>query len=110
MRAIRFLVVGLTLILLFGCGRTPEETEATSTDAEDTILIGLSFDSLRVERWQKDRDIFIAEAEKLGAECIFQDANGDARKQNETLEVQQIVPLAEIRRVSTWGGEKYLQL
>ena len=50
------------------------------------IKIGLSMDSLRVERWQKDRDIFIAEAEKLGADVIVQSADGDERKQNEQAE------------------------
>ena len=43
-------------------------------------------DSLRVERWQKDRDIFIAEADKLGAEVIVQFADGDERRQNEQAE------------------------
>ena len=45
------------------------------------IKIGLSMDSLRVERWQKDRDIFTAEAKKLGAEVIVQSADGDERRQ-----------------------------
>lgn len=45
--------------------------------------IGISFDSLAVERWQKDRDIFIARAEEQGAECIFLSAEGDAKTQNE---------------------------
>tara|TARA_B100001013_G_scaffold306201_1_gene209249 strand:+ start:217 stop:378 length:162 start_codon:yes stop_codon:yes gene_type:complete len=40
-------------------------------------------DSLRVERWQKDRDTFKSRAEKLGAEVIVQSADGDARKQND---------------------------
>ena len=43
-------------------------------------------DSLRVERWRKDRDIFIAEAKKLGAEVIVQSADGDERRQNEQAE------------------------
>ena len=50
------------------------------------IKIGLSMDSLRVERWRKDRDIFIAEAKKLGAEVIVQSADGDERRQNEQAE------------------------
>jgi D-xylose transport system substrate-binding protein len=49
--------------------------------------MGVSFDSLQIERWQKDRDILVAEAQKQGAECLFQDANGDARKQNEQCEI-----------------------
>lgn len=54
--------------------------------SEKKIKIGLSMDSLRVERWQKDRDIFKAEAEKLGAEVIVQSADGDERKQYEQAE------------------------
>ena len=50
------------------------------------VKIGLSMDSLRVERWRKDRDIFIAEAEKLGAEVIVQSADGDERRQNQQAE------------------------
>ena len=50
------------------------------------IKIGLSMDSLRVERWRKDRDIFIEEAKKLGAEVIVQSADGDERRQNQQAE------------------------
>ena len=39
-----------------------------------------------MERWQKDRDIFTAEAERLGAEVIVQSADGDERRQNEQAE------------------------
>ncbi len=34
----------------------------------------------------------------------------DARKRNQMEKVQQIVPFAEIKRISTWGGERFLQL
>jgi hypothetical protein len=34
----------------------------------------------------------------------------EARKRNQMERVQQIVPFSEIRRLSTWGGEKFLQL
>jgi hypothetical protein len=34
----------------------------------------------------------------------------EARKRGEPQVVQQVVPLTEIRRISTWGGEKYVQL
>ena len=62
--------------MLFGC----------ADSSNKKIKIGLSMDSLRVERWQKDRDIFVAEAEKLGAEVIVQSADGDPGKQNEQAE------------------------
>ena len=83
------------LVVLFGCAdpstqkksETADSTTSTPSDTADKkIKIGLSMDSLRVERWQKDRDIFIAEAEKLGAEVIVQSADGDERRQNEQAE------------------------
>ena len=43
--------------------------------------IGLTVDDLRLERWQRDRDIFTAEANKLGAEVIVISANGESDKQ-----------------------------
>lgn len=67
-----FVTVICCFAMLFGC--------ADSSDKK--IKIGLSISSLRVERWPKDRDIFKAEAEKLGAEVIVQSADEDERKQN----------------------------
>jgi len=44
-------------------------------------LIGLSLDTLKEERWQRDRDNFVTEAEKLGADVKVQSANGDDVRQ-----------------------------
>ena len=70
--------------VLWGCAdpSAPKKSEPANTVDAKKIKIGLSMDSLRVERWQKDRDIFKAEAEKLGAEVIVQSADGDERRQN----------------------------
>lgn len=83
-----FYVLGACLVLLAGCADPGAEkkTEQAEAPAPKKIKIGLSMDSLRVERWQKDRDIFTAEAEKLGAEVIVQSADGDERRQNEQAE------------------------
>ena len=74
--------------VLWGCAdpSAPKKSEQATTTPAKKIKIGLSMDSLRVERWQKDRDIFKAEAEKLGAEVIVQSADGDERRQNEQAE------------------------
>lgn len=85
-RALQFcMATGIVLVacfaLFWGCAE-PKKTEQANTTAAKKIKIGLSMDSLRVERWQKDRDIFKAEAEKLGAEVIVQSADGDERRQN----------------------------
>lgn len=39
--------------------------------------IGLSLDTLKEERWQRDRDTFVARAQALGAEVIVLSANSD---------------------------------
>lgn len=62
------LVIGLLCVLL---------VSSVTTMGAKKIRIGLSMDTLKEERWQKDRDIFIAEAKKLGAEVLVQAANSD---------------------------------
>jgi D-xylose transport system substrate-binding protein len=44
-------------------------------------LIGLSMDTLKEERWQGDRDRFVAHANELGAEVLVQSANSDDTRQ-----------------------------
>lgn len=64
------------------------------------LKIGMSIDDLRLERWQKDRDIFVNKAEALGAKVFVQSANGDASTQisqienmlNKNLDVLVIIP------------------
>jgi D-xylose transport system substrate-binding protein len=77
------------VLLLTACGTSQTEGAAEKSPANTTeqVVIGISFDSLQIERWQKDRDYFIAQAEALGATCVFQDANGDAKKQNEQCDI-----------------------
>lgn len=54
--------------------------------SKDKPVIGLSLDTLKEERWQRDRDLFVAEAEKLGASVIVQAANSDDTRQNRDIE------------------------
>ena len=44
-------------------------------------LIGLSMDTLKEERWQSDRDMFVARAEALGAEVKILAANSNDNQQ-----------------------------
>ena len=57
----------------------------TQVFAKD-LTIGMSIDDLRLERWQKDRDIFVKKAENLGAKVFVQSANGDASAQISQIE------------------------
>src|SRR5688500_14382454 len=45
------------------------------------VRIGFSMDTLKEERWQRDRDLFVARARELGAEVLVQSANGDDKAQ-----------------------------
>ncbi|MEK6544625.1 MAG: substrate-binding domain-containing protein [Elusimicrobiota bacterium] len=45
------------------------------------VVIGFSLDTLKEERWQHDRDFFVARAQGLGAEVLVQAANSDDTRQ-----------------------------
>lgn len=49
--------------------------------AEGGVTIGLSMATLQEERWQRDRDFFVAKAKELGAEVKVQSADLDDAKQ-----------------------------
>jgi len=75
-----FCLISLSLLVALmcasGCGRKKDQE----------ILIGLSLDTLAVERWQRDADLFRERAEQLGAKVLVQSANGDPAVQNEQAE------------------------
>ena len=50
------------------------------------VKIGMAIDDLRLERWQKDRDIFVNKAEQLGAKVFVQSANGNEETQMSQIE------------------------
>ena len=66
--------------LLRPCRRAPR------LRAEPKLTIGFSLDTLKEERWQRDRDLFVAACEKLGARVLVQSANNDATLQNSQAE------------------------
>lgn len=71
---------------LTGCsGHTEEEITEVVVSGETTTApkIGLLLDSLVIERWERDRDIFISSATELGAQVEVQNANSDVAKQKE---------------------------
>ncbi|MEK0314707.1 D-xylose ABC transporter substrate-binding protein [Cohnella sp. 56] len=50
-------------------------------DRSGPIKIGFAMDTLLEERWLRDRDLFKAAAEALGAQVIIEAANGDDARQ-----------------------------
>lgn len=67
------LLIGLTLNRGSGDIQTDQENRAP--------LIGFAMDTLKEERWQRDRDLFVARARELGAEVLVQSANSDDIRQ-----------------------------
>ena len=88
-KGIKNLVVFLCMSALMLTGCTTEKTEQTTAQETDTqektgekkIQIGLTVDSFVIERWIRDRDVFVATARELGAEVNVQDAGADAKEQ-----------------------------
>lgn len=74
------IMTGIMICLLSGCEKQPK-TEEIEKEQEDKIQIGFSFDSFLIERWERDRDIFVTTAKELGAEVNVQNANGDVNQQ-----------------------------
>jgi len=72
-------IVGAMLVLTSGLAHA---------DAKNP-KIGFSIDDLRVERWVKDRDLFAAEAEKLGAKVYIQSA--DASEQRQISQIENLI-------------------
>lgn len=70
-----------------GSGDADRQTvQGNPGEKEDKIQIGLSVDSFVIERWIRDRDVFVATARELGAEVNVQDASGDSAEQISQIE------------------------
>ena len=89
-RILAVLAVLLIPVLLWGCGKDTQKTDfkaaAESEKEEHGARIGISFDSFVIERWLRDRDVFTATAQSLGAEVNVQNANGEVKEQIEQIE------------------------
>ena len=69
------------ILLLSACSSTDSKNHTMQPLKEEKIQIGMSFDSFVIERWQRDRDVFVSTAKELGAEVNVQNANGDLAEQ-----------------------------
>ncbi|MBD5485684.1 MAG: sugar ABC transporter substrate-binding protein [Lachnospiraceae bacterium] len=74
------------VLLLTACKGGEQKKGAVQTQEEEKIQIGMSFDSFVIERWQRDRDVFVSTAKELGAEVNVQNANGDLAEQKKQID------------------------
>lgn len=75
----------MTRIILMVCAALTGFS-ASAAETGKKIKIGFSMDTLKEERWQKDRDFFVQRAKELGAEVLVQAANGNDNLQNSQAE------------------------
>lgn len=81
MKAWILLLLAAALFSLCSC-QSPEESKEEKVEAdEEKLKIGMSFDSFVIERWQRDRDVFVSTAKDLGAEVNVQTASGEVAEQ-----------------------------
>lgn len=74
-------ILSLGMIMLTGCEKQQQPQPDETSEAETAIEIGMSFDSYIIERWQRDRDVFVSTAKEHGAHVNVQNANGDVETQ-----------------------------
>lgn len=74
----------LISLLILSKDKIPEKKQDISKD--DKIKIGLSFDSLVVERWQRDLETFISYANEKGIEVNVQISNDDISMQKKQVQ------------------------
>ncbi|MDF2594803.1 MAG: periplasmic binding protein/LacI transcriptional regulator [Clostridia bacterium] len=95
------ILICVCLLGSVGCSTAYHKTQSEETK-NTKIRIGLSVDSFLLERWQREKDIFISKAQELGAEVNVQDANGDIDQQiaqieyliDAKMDVITIIPIA----------------
>ena len=71
----------LSVLLGLAVSRGGKVTGAVGAGKGRAPRIGLSLDTLKEERWQRDRDTFVARAQALGAEVLVLSANSDDAQQ-----------------------------
>ena len=75
-----------TVLAASGCVRMEDAAAGSMEQEEPKVQIGLSFDSFVIERWMRERDVFVSAAKELGAEVNVQNANGDVQDQISQIE------------------------
>lgn len=76
-------------MLITGCKKVSTVKGSTDTNLQTEgvhkTTIGFSIDTLAIERWQRDLDVFMNKAKELGANVIVQNAGNNLEEQNRQL-------------------------
>ena len=80
-KIVSIILVSILMISITGCTSKTDDRVSSEEKQEKNPQIGLSIDSLVIERWQRERDLFVSKAQELGADVNVQNANGDVEEQ-----------------------------
>lgn len=75
-RILAFILLGVIIIIFVSLMRNKKVN-----NDEEKITIGFCADTMVIERWQRDRDIFVAQAKERGGEVIVLNANENNERQ-----------------------------
>jgi len=78
-----FVIAVMVVVFASACVEAPSDKTNKNSGR---IRIGLSMDTLKEERWQHDRDLFVERAKELGADVLVQSADGDDKVQTQQAE------------------------
>lgn len=86
MKKLIFAAVAATLVsLLISCKGKNSGDGYSASKKMDRITVGFSIDTLAIERWQRDLDVFMASVRSLDAEVIVQNAGNSVEEQKRQL-------------------------
>ena len=72
----------ITALFMSSCKNMDDVQIFTKNDPnDDKLKIGMCFDSFIIERWTRDRDVFVSVAKEAGADVNVQNANCDLEEQ-----------------------------
>jgi D-xylose transport system substrate-binding protein len=81
LRSLRLLAGVAALVMGIAIGFVLARRGQRGRGSPQKVVIGLSVDTSKAARRQRDRDEFVARAKALGAEVLVQSADGDAARQ-----------------------------
>lgn len=80
------LILSLTALITSCQGKQNKTSEKKNPDINSkTVTVGFSLDTLAIERWQRDLDVFINKLKEMNADVIVQNAGNSIEEQNRQL-------------------------
>jgi len=87
MKKVIFCLICSGLFFISGCKRSEVKNagDTKQTGKYKTVTVGFSIDTLAMERWQRDLDVFMNKTRELGAKVIVQNAGNSIEEQKRQL-------------------------